>query len=495
MPKLAVHFGAGNIGRGFLGQLYRENDYEIIFLDLHDDTIEKLKNAKSYNINKVDADGKDVKSVSKFRAIYSNANPIDAMKAIARADIFTCSVGPRRLKKVGPILAGGIDRRDPKLLPLAVIACENDQNATDHLRKYVKCKAPEEEVAGKVEWANCAIDRIVPNKFQKVGLDVTIEKYFDWTIEQGPLKLSRPTIKGINWVDKLEPYLERKLFTVNTGHASTAYLGWAAGYATIHEALKDPNITETVNQVLMQNAVYLQENYDFTCEEQEQYIKQTIRRFQNPALNDPCKRVARDPMRKLSSKERLMKPAKWLAEHGYPYDALLIVIEQAFRFQSIEDDPQSSELAKVLATRSAESATKYVTKLTADHPLFPDIVKIVKRVQESGSGSNGSGSGADPQSTDLLSRRPRGSQGPLAVPRNSTKPNQQSVLMGTSIPPRQMGASMGRTPGRTTGRQGPPPRGALPQQTLPIRRPVTRPHGAGGPSAPGSTLARHFGGF
>ena len=474
----AVHFGAGNIGRGFLAQLYQESGYKIIFLDRHDDTIDKLKAAKSYKITQADAQGNDEKTITDFSAVYSNGNDkTEAYNAISRADVFTCSVGPRRLKVVGPILAEAINRRDPNRFPrpLAVIACENDQNATDHLVRYVtNLRGSKEEIARKVEFANCTIDRIVPDQ-SRATLNVLIEKYFEWTIEKAPFKHGLPPIRGVNWVDKLAPYLERKLFTVNAGHASTAYLGWAADIATIHEALGRNQIRATVEKVLSQNAVYLQAKYGFPEAEQEKYIAETINRFRNPALNDSCVRVARDPMRKLSHHERLMKPAKWLAENKHPFDGLLTPIEQAFRFQEIVDedtgikDETSFTMAEIFAKKSIEEAVNEITGLKRGDKLYRPMAEIVQRVKlgEAAPGSSQRQSMGGRRRVSLGGRMGSVGWSPRNSPRGSPSPsrdasplrNLKDLSIRGSSPHGSAGGSQGSSPrGSAGGSQGGTPR-------------------------------------
>ena len=44
----AVHFGAGNIGRGFIGNLLNESGYEVCFVDVNSDMIDRINSDKSY---------------------------------------------------------------------------------------------------------------------------------------------------------------------------------------------------------------------------------------------------------------------------------------------------------------------------------------------------------------------------------------------------------------------------------------------------------------
>ena len=103
------------------------------------------------------------------------------------------------------------------------MACENAINATDGLAAAIRQAYPDaDDVAF---FSNTAVDRIVPNQAPGQGLDVTVENYFEWAVESGPFGDNVPTIPGVTWVEDLAPYITRKLFTVNTGHAATAYFG------------------------------------------------------------------------------------------------------------------------------------------------------------------------------------------------------------------------------------------------------------------------------
>ena len=132
----AVHFGAGNIGRGFVGLLLHGAGYEVVFADVADALITQLAAADSYQVHEV-GDNPTVRTVDNFRALNSGTQEADVVKEIATADIVTTAVGPHILKFVAPVIAKGIAARAAGLAPLQVMACENAINATDILRDEV----------------------------------------------------------------------------------------------------------------------------------------------------------------------------------------------------------------------------------------------------------------------------------------------------------------------------------------------------------------------
>ena len=49
MPKTALHFGAGNIGRGFITPILQENGYEVVLVDVDSDLVNKLNTDQEYS--------------------------------------------------------------------------------------------------------------------------------------------------------------------------------------------------------------------------------------------------------------------------------------------------------------------------------------------------------------------------------------------------------------------------------------------------------------
>jgi len=383
----AVHFGAGNIGRGFVAEFLHNSGYEVVFCDVMDSIIDQLNANKSYKVIQVGAEGNSTTTITNYRAINSKTNEADIIEEIKTADVVTCSVGPNILKFIAPVIAKGIDARSNDATPIAVIACENAIGATDTLAGHIK--DPKNTAEDRLDdhherarYANSAIDRIVPAQDPDAGLNVKLEKFYEWVVDRTPFHDHEPpAIEGVKWVDDLIPYIERKLFTVNTGHAAAAYHGFYHNKSTVYDALQDPRIVSEVRKALAETSTLIVGKHSINEAEQKQYVEKIITRIGNPHLEDAVERVGRAPLRKLSRKERFIGPATELAEEGKPFDTLLRASEMAFRFQNVEGDDESAELAKIMESHSAEEVVEKVCGLTKDDKLYPHVVEVVKRVQ------------------------------------------------------------------------------------------------------------------
>ena len=344
-----------------------------------------MNSNKSYKVIQVGTEGDEESEVSNYRAINSKTHENDLIEEIKTADVVTCSVGPNVLKFIAPTIAKGIDRRPESMKPMAVIACENAIGATDTLHDFIKDNSsPDriESMPNRARFANSAIDRIVPAQDPDAGLDVTLEKFSEWVVEQGPFApFDHPSIEGIKWVNDLTPFIERKLFTVNTGHAAAAYLGYHLQKQTVYDALQDERVKDQVRRALSETSDLIENKHKIPADEQKEYVEKIIKRISNPHLEDSVERVGRAPLRKLSRKERFIGPATELAEKGKEFSALLESAEMAFRFQNVPDDEESAELAKIMASKNPKEIVEQVCDVEEGHPLFPHLVKIVEKVQ------------------------------------------------------------------------------------------------------------------
>jgi len=369
----AVHFGAGNIGRGFVGLLLHEGGYELVFSDVAGALVDAINDTDSYTVHEAGPGGTD-RVVTGYRALNSAEDPEAVAAEVATADVVTCAVGPTVLRFIAPAIVAGLTRRSPDLPRLKVMACENAIGATDQLRVEIEKAAGDDalDLLARAVFANTAVDRIVPAQPDGGGVDVTVEPYFEWAIEQGPFGEDLPNIPGAHFVDDLGPFIERKLFTVNTGHAATAYFGAQAGIERISDALADPSIAAKVSAALEETSAMLAAVHGLDPADLGAYRATILDRFRNPELVDTVQRVGRQPLRKLSRHERFIGPAAQAAEQGIPTSALVAAVAATLAFDDPSDE-QSVELQRMLHDDRPDALAGVITGLAPEHPLFPAV--------------------------------------------------------------------------------------------------------------------------
>lgn len=182
----------------------------------------------------------------------------------------------------------------------------------------------------------------------------------EWVVERKAFKGEEGQVKGMLLTDNLMAYVERKLFSLNTGHAITAYLGHLSGYTYIHESIEDPIILSIVREAMHESGAALIKKHNFFPEEHAAYIKKIEERFRNTNIKDDVNRVGREPLRKLKKSDRLVGPAWMAKEYGLKMDYLAKGIAAAMRYQNDEDE-QAKELKKMIDEHGVEHA---VTQLT-----------------------------------------------------------------------------------------------------------------------------------
>ncbi|PWI32413.1 mannitol-1-phosphate 5-dehydrogenase [Vibrio albus] len=343
----ALHFGAGNIGRGFIGKLLADAGIEVTFADVNETVVNALIERNEYPVKVVGADCV-VEQVTGVTAI--NSTDPRVVDYVAEVDMVTTAVGPTVLKIIAKTLAAGLEKRvkDGVTAPLNIIACENMVRGTSQLKEAVfellsgDVKAKVEEFVGFVD---SAVDRIVPpaEEGETDPLAVTVETFSEWIVDETQFKGDIPDIPGMERTDNLMAFVERKLFTLNTGHCVTAYLGNLKGHKTVREAIEDDAIRSDVKKAMEESGEVLINRYGFEREKHAAYIEKILGRFANPYLVDEVDRVGRQPLRKLGKDDRLIKPLRGTIEYGTANDTLLKGVAAALKYTN-DNDPQAVEL-------------------------------------------------------------------------------------------------------------------------------------------------------
>lgn len=356
----ALHFGAGNIGKGLIGYLLHKSGYEICFVDVDQNVVDSINKNNSYSVELLDDDHK-VETIYPVSAINST-NSDQVIDAIVGADIITTSVGINNLPQIAVILSKGLLKRlKENRKKINIIANENAVNATSFLKKEIEKHVSEEdmnEICSFVGFPNAVIDRVALSR----GQIALVEPFYEWIINKSEMVSQDLLIKDAIYVDDLQPYIERKLYIVNMAHASIAYIGYLMGETTIQSALENPKIERFAKNIFNEASQYLIKKFNFRAEDMSEFIEKIINRFKNKNIQDSVLRVARSPIRKLGYEERLVKPTRELFKLGLPIENLTLAIAAAFLFDYPEDE-EAVKIQEYISKEGIERAILHFTKI------------------------------------------------------------------------------------------------------------------------------------
>lgn len=379
--KRFVQYGAGNIGRGFIGQLFSQSGYAVEFIDVNMEIINALNKDKCYPVNIVSNDGNEEIIVKNVSGI--NGMDIDAVAgAIAGADIMATAVGVNILPRIINPLVAGIRRRmaEGNKKPFNIIICENLLDADKYLHGLIEEKLNAEEkeyfntYIGLVE---ASIGRMVPvmtDEMRKGSiLRVCVERYFELPVDKAAFKGDIPEIPHLYPFTPFEFYIKRKLFIHNMGHALTAYLGYLMKYDYIWQAIGDPCIKLIVSRAMNESAAALSKKFGTPLYDLQEHISDLLIRFGNKALGDTVMRVGRDTMRKLSSNDRLSGAYALCLEQGIDPVYISMGIAAGLFFDCPDDKGTAAVKAK-LALNGIDSVLADICNITNKSSAF-DYIK------------------------------------------------------------------------------------------------------------------------
>lgn len=370
----AVHFGAGNIGRGFIGQLLHQNGFEICFVDTNAALIQQLNQDGGYRIDIMDEQETTV-FVDRISALNSLTETEKVIAAIKEADILTTSVGANNLVKIAPTIAKGLSERFKQKRSINILANENAINASNILKEAVYKTLSQQEEAVYDHYAyfvNTAIDRQSLGKVVEGKAVAVVEPYYEWVINRKQLDPATPfEMKHVVLIDDMQPYIERKLYIVNASHAAIAYLGDLHGYQMIQEAIRDAEIVKVVNQFLAENSAYFVQKYRFDLAELEHFIEKTLKRQGNQKLSDEIIRVGGSPIRKLGPNDRLVAPVIKLEALGLPYETGVKVIAAGYHYHH-SNDSEAEKIHALIEEKGLKATIKTISHL--DGKLLEEVV-------------------------------------------------------------------------------------------------------------------------
>ena len=374
--KKAIMYGGGNIGRGFIGKVFADSGYEVVFLDIMQGLIDEMNSRGQYNVRIVSNEGEVDTVVKPVRAVNSTTE--QAIEEIVTCDIMATAVGVNILPRIAPVIAKGVVARMEKSgKPLDIILCENQLEADILMRGWIyEClndeqKAWADKNLGLIE---ASIGRMVPPLTPEMkaqdSLLICVEPYCELPVDKDAFKGEIPDLVGLIPYTPFEFYIKRKLFLHNGGHAVCAYLGNLKGYEYIWQAIADPEIYETAKAAMNCSAQALIKKFGEEIRENvENNVVDLLFRFQNKALKDTVARVGADPVRKLRRNDRIVGAALFAMEQGVDPSPIIRGIVAGLKF-NMPGDATAPEVQAALKEQGIDYVIEKYMGLSKDEELF-----------------------------------------------------------------------------------------------------------------------------
>ena len=363
--KKFIMYGAGNIGRGFIGYTFSEAGYKVGFVDINKEVIGRLNQDKSYPVHIVTSEENIVCDVKNVYGI--DGSDIESVsEEIASCDMMATAIGVNVLKFIAKPISEGIKKRAKvSAKPLNIIICENLIGADEFLKGLIKKEIPElsDYVDKNVGFVEASIGRMVPvmTEEKKAGnpLTVYVEPYNILPVDKDAFKGEIPDVKNLYPFSPFNLFIQRKLFMHNMSHALCSYLGYLRDYTYIYECVNDYDIRYVAYKALIQSAQAVCKENKVDINFLIDHADNLLYRFQNKALGDTVERVGKDTIRKLSSNDRLIGALKLCEKNGIDGSYLCIGIAAGMLFNP-EADERSVELYNyALEFGAKETLKKY----------------------------------------------------------------------------------------------------------------------------------------
>jgi len=388
MKKIVV-FGAGNIGRSLIGQLFSRAGYEVVFVDIVDEIVSLLNTKRRYRIEVKDCQPQTI-WVENVRAVHSRDTDKVAHE-IATADIMATAVGANNLDRIYSNISKGLVKRlETRRGAIDILICENVRDSArlfrEGLLRHLSKGYPLDSMVGLVE---TSIGKMVPMMTEKQiredPLLIYAEAYNKIIMGMKGFKNPIPEVEGLEPKENMNAYSDLKLFIHNMGHAATAYLGYItdAKMKYIWEAIGNEHIRTAVKGAMGEagRALILEYPREFNEENMKEHINDLIRRFGNKALGDTIYRVGRDVPRKLSRNDRLIGALLLEKKRLVPAPITTMSVAAAMLFRGKDEEGKLYPKDRAFAEEIYPEGIDYILKRVCglDSGKEADIISDVKK--------------------------------------------------------------------------------------------------------------------
>jgi mannitol-1-phosphate 5-dehydrogenase len=357
--------GTGKIGCGHLAPLFEDAGWQVAVAARAEATAAAIRAAGRWHVQPGDAPARTCTPAAAV-AVGSAA----FAEEVAAADLVCAAVGVGNVASLAPPLAEALRHRDR---PLDVWVVENADCAPG-LRSALADRGVDlgrVGVAGVVtsatvghgSWRDAAAARTpAPPTFRGDGLG-------GLHVDACALRTPAPALPDVELTPHYRARLDEKLFVFNAGHAVCAYLGALRGHTTVAGAARDPMLRPLLVGCLLEARRAVLDLHPQLGEDVRGAVADALARYDDAELGDPIARVARDPIRKLGAGDRLVGPARLIADRTGVVPAHFALAIAGALLYPCEQDAEARELRGRLARDGLLATLRAVSGLEPGDPL------------------------------------------------------------------------------------------------------------------------------
>jgi mannitol-1-phosphate 5-dehydrogenase len=343
----AVVFGAGNIGRAFIGRLFSENGASTVFVDVRTDIVTELNRRREYPIIVKDTGTPDRTIIVGNVGGLLASDAVGVRAALVEADYAATCVGLRALPFIAPALADGIRARwESSGRPLDLILAENAHDGDALVRGLLIPLLPDgfplEHALGV---SRAAVGKMVPvmtaEEVARDPLAVFSEGFNRLVVDGRAFLTGIPRFADLQAVDDIDAFMDRKLYLHNLGHAAVAYFGHAIkpDERYVSAAIGVLEVSTHVREAMAcaSEILFRAHPAAFTRLELDEHANDLLSRFANVGLKDTVHRVGRDLRRKLSREDRVLGAVRLAEALGIDWTPIARTFFAALRFDAVDE--------------------------------------------------------------------------------------------------------------------------------------------------------------
>ncbi|ADR24177.1 mannitol dehydrogenase C-terminal domain protein [Mycoplasma leachii PG50] len=320
-----IHFGAGNIGCGFIAPILSSIVDHIYFVDNNIDIVNKINTQKLIKIHTSDNKKISITNISSWLL----TDFINYKNTWNEVSLLTISIGIKNLKHIIYYVNQLINYKIKNNQKLIIMCCENGIRVSSLFKSYFS------NLNNNIYFVDVLVDRIVSNK-NILNDYLECENYYLWVVDKTQWPSDFKQIPNLTYTTSFDIQIIKKIYMLNALHCSIAWFVFKNfsfnKYLYVYQALKNDKVIEFINNYLNEVILVLNHKYNISLNELNDYKIQIIKRLNNSFIKDDLKRLVRNTELKLSKNERILTILDYAKVSNLKHDTLLLSYQNGLEY-------------------------------------------------------------------------------------------------------------------------------------------------------------------